>query len=103
MRTNRIPYTSPTERDSDWRLSAACAQTDLEIFFPAGGGSIETPKAVCRRCPVIEDCHKFIVAVEASITENHWSGIYAGMTAVDRKRVAKARRAERDSSGNKAP
>ena len=39
-----------------WAASALCAQTDPELFFPEKGGSTREAKALCRRCPVRDDC-----------------------------------------------
>ncbi|GAA4820939.1 hypothetical protein GCM10023201_03100 [Actinomycetospora corticicola] len=52
---------------SDWRTSAACRDTDPELFFPAANtgpawaAQVAAAKAVCRRCPVIEQCRTFAV------------------------------------------
>jgi len=45
----------------DWRHEAACRDEDPELFFPIGNTGpalvqIEEAKAVCRRCPVVDDC-----------------------------------------------
>ncbi len=45
----------------DWRHHAACREEDPELFFPIGNTGpallqIEEAKAVCRRCPVMEQC-----------------------------------------------
>lgn len=45
----------------DWRHRAVCREEDPELFFPIGNTGpallqIEEAKAVCRRCPVMEQC-----------------------------------------------
>lgn len=45
----------------DWRHNAVCREEDPELFFPIGNTGpallqIEEAKAVCRRCPVMEQC-----------------------------------------------
>ena len=45
----------------DWRHDAICRDEDPELFFPIGTSGpallqVEQAKAVCRRCPVTEDC-----------------------------------------------
>ena len=39
-----------------WRLRAACAGADPEVFLPDRGASQEEPLSYCRRCPVRCDC-----------------------------------------------
>ena len=45
----------------DWRHNAVCREEDPELFFPIGTTGpallqIEEAKAVCRRCPVMDQC-----------------------------------------------
>ena len=45
----------------DWRHNAVCREEDPELFFPIGNTGpallqIEEAKAVCRRCPVMDQC-----------------------------------------------
>ncbi|MFJ8676739.1 WhiB family transcriptional regulator [Streptomyces sp. NPDC093589] len=45
----------------DFRHFALCQDEDPELFFPVGTTGpallqVEEAKAVCRRCPVMEDC-----------------------------------------------
>lgn len=40
----------------DWRLSAACAGQDPELWFPDMHDDTEYPLRVCRSCPVIAKC-----------------------------------------------
>ena len=45
----------------DWRHRAICRDVDPELFFPIGNSTdarlqTQEAKAVCRRCPVIEEC-----------------------------------------------
>ena len=45
----------------DWRHRAICRDEDPELFFPIGNTGpallqIEQAKAVCRRCPVTQEC-----------------------------------------------
>ena len=42
-----------------WVESAACAQTDPELFFPEKGKPSGSAKLVCRRCPAIAECLEF--------------------------------------------
>jgi WhiB family redox-sensing transcriptional regulator len=74
----------------DWREQAACLHEDPELFFPIGSTGpaleqAERAKAVCRRCPVIEECLEFALRTGQDF------GIWGGLTA-DERRVLKRRR-----------
>lgn len=61
----------------DFRHSAACLDSDPELFFPVGDlgpaqRQIAAAKAVCRRCPVIEECLAW--ALHARHEEGVWGG-----------------------------
>lgn len=80
-----------------WLHSAACRDEDPELFFPIGNTGpalvqIEEAKAVCRRCPVREQCLQW--ALESG--QDH--GVWGGMGQDDRRRFA--RRAARQRAKN---
>ncbi len=67
-----------------WRLRAACAGEDLELFFPVGSSGpaivqIATAKAICARCPVREACLRY------AVTTGQAHGIWGGMTEDERR------------------
>jgi WhiB family redox-sensing transcriptional regulator len=71
-----------------------CQQSDPDLFFPIGNASsgptlmqISEAKAVCRGCPVIDQCLDW--ALDAYLVE----GIWGGTTEVERR--AMRRRASR--------
>lgn len=67
---------------ADWRDRAACRDEDTELFFPLGTASeaaIAMAKAVCRRCPVRDECLTW--ALESG--EEH--GIWGGLTENERR------------------
>ena len=64
-----------------WAASALCAQTDPELFFPEKGGSTREAKALCRRCPVRDDCLDYALAHDARF------GIWGGTSERDRRRM----------------
>jgi hypothetical protein len=86
--------------DTNWRDRAACRGVDPELFFPeTTDGTLDQPlvreqveaaKAVCRRCPVREQC-----LVEALERLPH--GVAGGMTEHERRRA----RAQRDRLGER--
>ncbi|MEU2737946.1 WhiB family transcriptional regulator [Streptomyces sp. NPDC007095] len=60
-----------------WREQGACVRVDPDLFFPIGSGSlthvqIADAKAVCRRCPVTEQCLDW--AMRAGQVEGIWGG-----------------------------
>lgn len=79
----------------DWRTRAACRDEDPDLFFPIGTSGpallqTERAKAVCRRCPVREQCLDWAMDSGQSL------GVWGGMSETERhalKRRLKARRA----------
>ncbi|MYY80862.1 MULTISPECIES: WhiB family transcriptional regulator [unclassified Streptomyces] len=76
----------------DWRHHAICRAEDPELFFPIGNTGpallqIEEAKAVCRHCPVMEQCLQW--ALEAGQDEGVWGGL-----SEDERRAARARTAQ---------
>lgn len=74
-----------------WRDHAACRGQDPDLFFPIGSTGpalvqIEQAKAVCRRCPVQEQCLEWALNTDQTI------GVWAGTTETER-RALKRRRA----------
>lgn len=39
-----------------WHDEAACQGTETALYFPARGQSTTTARAICARCPVIDEC-----------------------------------------------
>jgi WhiB family redox-sensing transcriptional regulator len=75
----------------DWRHEAACRDEDPELFFPIGNTGpalvqIEEAKAVCRRCPVIDECLRW--ALETGQDAGVWGGL-----SEDERRALKRRNA----------
>ena len=72
----------------EWQLEAACAGEDTSIFYQADnerGASVRRrelkAKAICARCPVIDDCLK-------NALETHEPyGVWGGMSADERFRL----------------
>ncbi|MGY3200173.1 WhiB family transcriptional regulator [Streptomyces sp. TE5632] len=79
----------------DWRTRAACRDEDPDLFFPIGTSGpallqTEQAKAVCRRCPVREQCLDWAMDSGQSL------GVWGGTSETERralKRRLKARRA----------
>lgn len=83
--------------DDAWRVNALCQDEDPDLFFPIGNTAstlyqTEEAKAVCRRCPVIENCLQW--ALETGQDAGVWGG-----TSEDERR-AMTRRAARNRPVN---
>ena len=85
----------------DWRRSAACRNTEPDLFFPVGTtgpalDQIEAAKRVCRSCEALEPCLDFALAT------NQESGVWGGTSEEERRKLRKAwlaaRRSQRAAS-----
>ncbi|WP_017538765.1 WhiB family transcriptional regulator [Nocardiopsis halophila] len=61
----------------DWVRHGACRQYDPELFFPVsssgpGHQTVELAKAVCRSCPVRQECLRW--ALRAGEADGVWGG-----------------------------
>jgi WhiB family redox-sensing transcriptional regulator len=78
----------------NWRHNAVCREEDPELFFPIGNtGSallqIEEAKAVCRRCPVMDQCLQW--ALESGEETGVWGGLSEDERRAMRRRAARNR------------
>jgi len=80
-----------------WRGQGRCLDEDPELFFPIGTSDaaiaqIREAKAVCRACPVLGQCRKFeLTPLHAGGLRNEY-GVFAAMTAHERRAVLVRRR-----------
>jgi WhiB family redox-sensing transcriptional regulator len=66
--------------DQRWRLHAACAGADPEVFLPDRGASHEEPMSYCRRCPVRGEC------LEAALDLGQKAhGVWGGVSGRERR------------------
>jgi WhiB family redox-sensing transcriptional regulator len=77
-----------------WRSRAACKSLDPDLFFPVGETGealeqIEAAKAVCRGCPVQQEC------LEYALAANEQAGIWGGTTEAERRAIRRRRARER--------
>ena len=71
----------PVPLVEDWKMRAACAGTDVTLFYPEVGDTpvmAEVIDAYCRRCPVLGEC------AEAGRLELY--GVWGGLTPAQRRR-----------------
>ncbi|MFE2462220.1 WhiB family transcriptional regulator [Streptomyces sp. NPDC059402] len=81
----------------NWREYAACRTEDPDLFFPIGTTGpaalqTEQAKAVCRTCPVREQCLRWALDTGQTI------GVWGGTSELER-RALKRREAARRRSG----
>jgi WhiB family redox-sensing transcriptional regulator len=86
LRTDEFVFTV------DWRINAACRDTDPELFFPIGTtgpavDQIESAKGVCIGCMARCDCLDFAIAT------NQDSGVWGGTTEDERRTIRRKLRA----------
>jgi WhiB family redox-sensing transcriptional regulator len=84
--TSPPPPAVHVDGERDWRLDAACAEVDPELFFPDTGHVPQAAqaKAVCAGCAVRGPCME--AALHGPQARDDHTGIFAGTTA--RQRVA---------------
>jgi WhiB family transcriptional regulator, redox-sensing transcriptional regulator len=81
------PPVQRADGERDWRLDAACATVDPELFFPDPGQAPQAAaaKALCAGCTVRGPCLE--AALHGPQARDDHSGIFAGTTASDRVRL----------------
>jgi len=62
-----------------WRLGAACAEVDPELWFPEKGDSAEVAKRICDGCPVRPKCLAFALEM------NERTGVWGGVSGKERR------------------
>jgi WhiB family redox-sensing transcriptional regulator len=67
-----------------WQDKAACLDADSSLFLTGVTSRVIQAKAICERCPVIDDCLAF--ALDNDDFEPH---VYGGMTGDERRVIAK--------------
>lgn len=72
--------------DHHWTTYSACNEVDPELMFPheRDRGWIAEAKAVCAKCPVIEQC------IEQRAKTGDQYGVWGGMTAEEHRQAEKA-------------
>lgn len=87
---------------TDWRHQAVCREEDPELFFPKGYDGpwaliIEQAKAVCRRCPVIDECGQW------ALETGQESGVWGGLSEDERHAVKRGRRRHAERGPERDP
>jgi WhiB family redox-sensing transcriptional regulator len=67
----------------EWARDAACKDLSPEqadaFFFPQRGGSAKAGRALCRRCPVAQEC------LELALSQGEAFGIWGGTSERERR------------------
>lgn len=73
-----------TDGIPEWRLSALCAQSDPDAFFPASGGSVAIAKRICRGCEVRVEC------LRDALENGDEHGVFGGLSPRERRGLGHA-------------
>jgi WhiB family redox-sensing transcriptional regulator len=69
-----------TDRQREvWMEQAACRSSDPNVFYPNRGDSTEPAKAICRDCPVRQDC------LDHAIDQRETQGVWGSMSVRERR------------------
>jgi len=89
----RTPARAYVAGETPWRGSASCRRENATVFFPPAHFEMKPEKderedkarALCRACPVQQDCLDYSLAVQ----EPH--GIWGGLNELERRRLLRQR------------
>lgn len=73
---------------ANWMKDGLCLQIGPDLFFPKKGDNTRKAKAVCSRCPVMDECLAYAVADRSLV------GIWGGTVERERARIRKYQRLE---------
>lgn len=87
----------PILDDMSWRATAACRDTDPQLFFPVGTTGpaitqIEQAKSVCNSCDSKDICLKF------ALHTNQDTGVWGGTSEEERRKIRRAWLAQKKAS-----
>lgn len=77
---------SATTDPDEWWQHAKCLGMNAEFFYPSRGESLKAPIAVCKTCPVSEEC------LEWALDNGEKHGIWGGMSERRRRTIRSGRR-----------
>lgn len=63
-----------------WARVGRCRGVDPAVFFPARGDDVRQAKAICRLCPVVDDCRAY------GLEFPELDGVWGGLSARERRR-----------------
>lgn len=80
-----------------WQDSAACIGADTAIFFPESGDPVGPAKALCRACPVREQC------LADALERGEVHGVWGGLSAKERRKYRRQHGLLRKPGGRPQP
>ena len=80
-----------------WQDSAACIGADTAIFFPESGDPVGPAKALCRACPVREQC------LTDALERGEVHGVWGGLSAKERRKYRRQHGLLRKPGGQPQP
>lgn len=72
--------------NEEWRAESACREEPKWLFYVPKGEHPTMALAICRRCPVREECLTF------ALDHHIESGVWGGRTELQRRVIARQRR-----------
>jgi WhiB family redox-sensing transcriptional regulator len=72
-----------------WMADGNCRNYPPATFFPSDGVGVERARAICKGCPVGEQC------LEYALEERIEHGVWGGCSERERRRILKRRKAHR--------
>jgi WhiB family redox-sensing transcriptional regulator len=76
-----------------WARQALCGQTDPDLFFSDSASQTELAKAICKRCPVREECLAHALETREDF------GVWGGLDRDERRRLLRRKAAGPDGKG----
>ncbi len=64
-----------------WESEAACRGMDASVFFPSADADASEALAICRVCPVRQECLDWAVSTRERF------GVWGGTTEQERRRI----------------
>lgn len=78
-------FDQPREPPGEWAERGLCAtHPEPELWFPERGAATEPAKAICRACPVQQEC------LTHALVNAERFGIWGGKSERERRRLRKA-------------
>jgi WhiB family redox-sensing transcriptional regulator len=77
----------PAATDRSWMERKACASLGVDLFYTETPAAHAQAKRTCASCPVHGEC------LEYALTMSEPDGVWGGMTARERRRIARERKA----------
>lgn len=65
-----------------WHADGLCHEYPEVSWFPERGRGARTPKAICRRCLVVEQCATWALAQDSKL-----QGVWGGLSEHDRRQM----------------